>query len=97
VGLGGYEFVCRHGSIDFSLAENSSVFDAISRRGLEGVACSATVSDMAEIIPQRELRNNNAAIVDRVARGQTFVVTRHGTPVAELRPVGRGRGRLVRR
>jgi len=52
---------------------------------------------MAEIIPQRELRNNNAAIVDRVARGQTFVVTRHGTPVAELRPVGRGRGRLVRR
>lgn len=52
---------------------------------------------MAEIIPQRELRNNNAAIVDRVARGQTFVVTRHGQPVAELRPVGRGRGRLVPR
>lgn len=61
------------------------------------VACRATVRDMAEIIPQRELRNNNAAIVDRVARGQTFVVTRHGRPVAELRPVGQGRGRLVRR
>ncbi|HVB76475.1 MAG TPA: type II toxin-antitoxin system prevent-host-death family antitoxin [Candidatus Nitrosotalea sp.] len=52
---------------------------------------------MAEIIPQRELRNDNAAIVDRVAQGQTFVVTRHGRPVAELRPVGRGRGHLVAR
>lgn len=38
-------------------------------------------------IPQRELRNDNAKIIDAVAAGQTFVVTRNGEPVAELRPV----------
>lgn len=70
------------------------------RRGFlsaDSVACCATIGDTAEIIPQRELRNNNARIVDRVVEGETFVVTRHGRPVAELRPVGRNRGRLVGR
>ncbi len=38
-------------------------------------------------IPQRELRNQNAAIIAAVAAGESFVVTRNGTPVAELRPI----------
>lgn len=42
---------------------------------------------MATVIAQRELRNQNAAIIAAVAAGQSFVVTRNGTPVAELRPV----------
>ncbi|BBX04659.1 prevent-host-death protein [Mycolicibacterium moriokaense] len=42
---------------------------------------------MARTIPQRELRNENAKLMDAVSAGETFVVTRNGEPVAELRPV----------
>lgn len=42
---------------------------------------------MARSIPQRELRNDNARVIEAVVAGQTFVVTRNGEPVAELRPV----------
>lgn len=38
-------------------------------------------------IAQRELRNDNAKIIDAVTAGETFVVTRNGEPVAELRPI----------
>lgn len=38
-------------------------------------------------ITLRELRNASAAVMDAVERGETFRVTRHGTVVAELRPV----------
>jgi prevent-host-death family protein len=48
-------------------------------------------------IAQRQLRNDNAAIVDAVSRGETFIVTRNGVPVAELRPAGAGRHRFVRK
>lgn len=41
---------------------------------------------MATRIPQRELRNNNADILSRVAAGETFVVTRNGVPVADVTP-----------
>jgi prevent-host-death family protein len=50
---------------------------------------------MARIIAQRQLRNQNAQILDAVEAGESFVVTRNGTPVAELRPVSRGRRHLV--
>lgn len=42
---------------------------------------------MARTIPQRTLRNDNAKVIEAVAEGQTFVVTRNGEPVAELRPI----------
>lgn len=42
---------------------------------------------MTRTIPQRELRNDNAKVIDAVAAGETFVVTRNGEPVAEIRPV----------
>jgi len=38
-------------------------------------------------ITQRELRNAGAAVMDAVERGEAFRITRHGTVVAELRPV----------
>ena len=38
-------------------------------------------------ITQRELRNESAAILRDVQAGQSIIVTRNGTPVAELRPV----------
>jgi prevent-host-death family protein len=50
---------------------------------------------MARVIPQRELRNQNAHVLDAVEAGESFVVTRNGTPIAELRPVSRLQRRLV--
>lgn len=50
---------------------------------------------MPREIPQRELRNRNAEIVEAVSRGESFVVTRRGAPVAELRPFNAGRRRFV--
>lgn len=49
---------------------------------------------MSEVIQQSELRNDNAAIMRRVAAGETFVVTVNGRPIADLTPhVSRDRPR----
>lgn len=40
-------------------------------------------------ISQRELRNDNAAIIRAVEAGESFVVTRNGVAAAELRPLRR--------
>jgi prevent-host-death family protein len=42
---------------------------------------------MIKIINQRELRNDSAAVLRDVQAGETMIVTRNGTPVAELRPI----------
>lgn len=34
----------------------------------------------------RELRNDGAAVLDRVARGEALIVIRDGAEIAELRP-----------
>ena len=41
-------------------------------------------------ISQRELRNDNAAIVRGVESGESYTVTRRGVPVAQLIPIGGG-------
>ena len=41
------------------------------------------------MVTVRELRNSGGAVLDRVALGESFVVTRDGTPVAELSPLRR--------
>lgn len=46
---------------------------------------------MSTTIPQRDLRNHNAQIIDRVAAGESFTVTRDGVPVAEVIPHVPGR------
>ncbi len=53
-----------------------------------------------EQVSIRELRHHGGDVVDRVAAGEALMVTRAGTPVAELRPVapaGLEAGALVRR
>lgn len=54
-----------------------------------------------KIITQREFRNNSAAVMDAVEAGETYHITRNGSEVAELRPLGRRRrlsaDELVRR
>jgi prevent-host-death family protein len=42
---------------------------------------------MVRTITQRELRNDSGAVLREVQAGQTMIITRNGTPVAELRPV----------
>lgn len=44
---------------------------------------------MSRTITQREFRNQSAAVMDAVEAGETVLVTRNGTPVAEVRPVPR--------
>jgi prevent-host-death family protein len=43
------------------------------------------------MITQRELRNDSGDIMRSVDAGTSFVVTRNGTPVAELTPLHRRR------
>ncbi len=52
---------------------------------------------MTKTIAQRELRNENAKVIEAVAAGETFIVTRNGEPVAELRPLRAGRRTFVAR
>lgn len=46
---------------------------------------------MTEQISQRELRNDSAQIMRALDEGRTFIVTRNGRPVGELRPLRRDR------
>jgi prevent-host-death family protein len=50
---------------------------------------------MAKTIAQRELRNDNAKVIEAVAAGESFIVTRNGVPVAELRPIQQTRRTFV--
>lgn len=50
----------------------------------------------ATTISQRELRNDSAKVIRRLQQGETFVLTNHGVPVAELRPL-HGPQRIVSR
>ena len=43
--------------------------------------------DRVRSISQRELRNDNAAIIRAVEDGESFTVTKRGVPVARLTPV----------
>jgi prevent-host-death family protein len=52
---------------------------------------------MTKTIAQRELRNENAKVIEAVTAGETFIVTRNGEPVAELRPLRAGRRTFVSR
>lgn len=52
---------------------------------------------MAKTIAQRELRNDNAKVIAAVTAGETFVITRNGEPVAELRPLRAGRRTFISR
>jgi prevent-host-death family protein len=52
---------------------------------------------VARRIAQRDLRNNNAKVIDAVTAGETFVVTRNGEPVAELRPIRAARRTFITR
>ena len=42
--------------------------------------------DGTETIGQRQLRNDDAETIRRVEAGESFVITRNGTPVADLTP-----------
>ncbi|WP_375423303.1 type II toxin-antitoxin system Phd/YefM family antitoxin [uncultured Friedmanniella sp.] len=46
---------------------------------------------MTESISQRELRNDSGRIMRGLDEGQSFIISRNGVPVGELRPLRRHR------
>lgn len=46
---------------------------------------------MSRTITQRELRNDSGEIMRALDEGESFIVTRNGTPVGELTPLRRHR------
>lgn len=56
---------------------------------------SATLGRVRSI-SQRELRNDNAAIIRAVEAGESFTVTKRGVPVARVTPVPESDLRRVR-
>jgi prevent-host-death family protein len=44
---------------------------------------------MAKELTQRELRNRSGDVMRAIDRGEAFIVTRNGVPVAELVPISR--------
>ena len=53
------------------------------------VARAGHMVEPSREITQRELRNDSGQILRQVQAGARFLVTRNGTPVAELHPLGR--------
>ena len=53
----------------------------------EGDCITRDTVDEMKKVTVRELRNNGGDVIDRVVGGDTFVVTRDGHEVAELRPL----------
>lgn len=47
------------------------------------------LSVLLEHIGQRELRNDSGEVMRRVEQGESFTITRHGRPVADLVPHAR--------
>lgn len=43
-----------------------------------------------------ETKTRLSEMIDRVAEGQVFIITRRGTPVAEIRPIAEERRALTR-
>jgi len=39
------------------------------------------------VVTTREFRNSSAAVLDAVEAGETIVITRNGTEIAEVRPI----------
>lgn len=47
------------------------------------------MTEHAREITQRELRNESGAIMRGVERGESFTITRNGTPIGRLIPIRR--------
>jgi prevent-host-death family protein len=97
----GVRMICSSDSVNSVLRRNSRGADLSAtmnfRRPPErphssAAVCYACSMDWPEQeIPQRELRNDIANVLKRVARGQRLRVTVRGRPVADLIPVSAAR------
>jgi prevent-host-death family protein len=67
-----------------SHADGVRITDANGSTGDVAHWCYAGV--IATTISQRDLRNDSGVIMRRVEQGESFTVTRNGTPVADLVP-----------
>jgi prevent-host-death family protein len=71
----------------YPFAGRDSGDGALHRRCLATMCYMCDTFRMNRMITQRELRNQSASVLREVEAGRTIVVTRNGTPVAELRPI----------
>lgn len=65
--------------------------NAISRRGLANVLHCRTVDK--DRVGLRELGQNVSRVMERIKKGESLVVTEHGTPIARIEPY-KARSRL---
>lgn len=56
-----------------------------------GQSHTCYTSSVPRQISQRQLRNDSGEIMRDLDRGESFIVTRNGSPVGELRPFDRRR------
>lgn len=72
-----------------SRAAFSSMADARTTQRLQCYVVRQVLQwlEMSRTVSQRELRNDAATVLGAVQRGETVIVTRNGTPIAELRPL----------
>lgn len=59
---------------------------SVSSASIGGVALWCYTRRVETPISQRELRNDSGVIMRRVEQGESFTITRNGTPVADLVP-----------
>ena len=90
------------GAVRPRCVRHTAPIESVSRRRASRLAVALrstpSYSDaVSRTIEQRELRNDNAKVIEALTAGETFVVTRNGEPVAELRPLQLGRRRFMSR
>jgi prevent-host-death family protein len=66
-----------------------------SAAGSHSSSDASALGGGATAVPSRDLRNDTAGVLRRVASGETLQITRDGHPVAVLAPVPTGRPRFV--
>ena len=67
--------------------DESTLLPTVVLRHRLATRCYVCYVAFMRTITQRELRNESAAVLRDVQAGEVIIVTRNGTPVAELRPV----------
>ena len=78
------------GQVEVEVHDRGAAGDARDRLGVRASkACAQTSMYSSHMkIGVRELRDTVSAVLERVERGETVTVTRHGRPIARLLPAG---------
>ena len=73
------------------MLRSGHALNAVTRRALANVLHCRTVDN--DTVGLRELGQNVSRVMERIKKGESLVVTEHGTPIARLEPY-KARSRL---